>query len=140
MNTRIKVEMKPINTIVTRLGVGSTGDVQNQVTHIINHRMTQYMPYLTGVMSTKLKFVKSPTEIEVLGPYARFQYYGKLMLGIESHSAWAKKNEIKKETDVPLKYTKTNPLAGPKYDQRMMAAEGEQIRAEIQAYVDRGET
>ena len=128
MSTRIKVEMKPVNTILTRLGVNKTGNVQRFVTSTINRRITRYMPFRAGVLATKLKYIKSPTEIEVLGPYARYQYYGKVMVG----------KAPKTVTDRDLKYDKTeNPQAGPFWDKRLMAAEGRQIAAEVQKYVDR---
>ena len=128
MGTTVKVEMRPVNVILNRLGVGADGDVQMQVTRIINQRITRYMPYRTGVLATKLKHIKSPTEIEVLGPYARYQYFGKVMAGPPP----------KVVTDRDLVYTKTkNPLAGPFWDRRMMQAEGKQIANEIQRYVDR---
>lgn len=128
MGTTVKVEMRPVNVILNRLGVGADGDVQMQVTRVINHRITRYMPYRTGVLATKLKHIKSPTEIEVLGPYARYQYFGKVMVGPPP----------KVVTDRDLVYTKTkNPLAGPFWDRRMMQAEGKQIANEIQRYVDR---
>lgn len=128
MSTRIKVEMKPVNTILTRLGVNKTGDVQRFVTNTINRRITRYMPFRAGVLATKLKYIKSPTEIEVLGPYARYQYYGKVMVG----------KVPKTVTDRDLKYDKTeNPQAGPFWDKRLMAAEGRQIAAGVQKYVDR---
>lgn len=128
MSTKIHVEMKPVNTILTRLGVNKTGDVQMLLTNTVNRRITRYMPYRSSALSTKLKHIKSPAEIEVLGPYARYQYYGKVMVG----------KPPKTVTDRPLKYDKTkHPMAGPLWDQRMMAAEGAQIAAEVQAYVDR---
>lgn len=128
MGTTVKVEMRPVNVILNRIGVGADGDVQMQVTRIINQRITRYMPYRTGVLATKLKHIKSPTEIEVLGPYARYQYFGKVMVGPPP----------KVVTNRDLVYTKTkNPLAGPFWDRRMMQAEGKQIANEIQRYVDR---
>ena len=128
MSTRIKVNMKPVNTILTRLGIDKNGDVQMQATRIINQRITRYMPFRTGVLATKSKRIKSPTEIEVIEPYARYQYYGKVMVG----------KAPKVATNKPLTYSKhKHPLAGPKWDQRMMAAEGAQIAKELQTYVDR---
>ena len=129
MSTRVKVNMKPVNTILTRLGVDKNGEVQRFVTNTINRRITRYMPFRAGVLATKLKMVKSATEIEVLGPYARYQYYGKAMEGVAPKTV----------TDRDLQYDKTkNPQAGPFWDRRMMAAEGKQIAAETQAYIDRG--
>ena len=147
MGTRIKVEMKPIATILTRLGIDKTGDVQTQLTRIINKRITRYMPYRTGALSTKLKYIKSSTEIEVLAPYARYQYYGKVMVNSVTGKGHAlipdvgyryKKVAILKATDRDLKYDTTkHPNAGPFWDRRMMAAEKDAIVSDIQAYVRR---
>lgn len=147
MSTKITVKMDPVNTILKRLGVDSEGDVQQQVTSIINHRMTRYMPFRSGVLATKLKHIKSSTEIEVLGPYARYQYYGKIMVDPVTRAAgfkdkdgqWKSRRGVPKVlTDRPINYdTNKNPLAGPKWDERMMAAEGAQIAAETQDYVNR---
>lgn len=145
MAVKVKVDMKPVNTILTRLGINETGDVQMQATRIINQRITRYMPYRTGVLAMKSKYIKSPTEIEVLGPYAKYQYYGELMVDHITRSAWSPKYSWKVRTGIPLNYHRPgngeggagNPLAGPKWDKRMMAAEGAQIAKEIQTYVDR---
>ena len=48
MSTRVKVEMKPVNTILTRLGVDKTGDVQRFVTETVNRIITRYMPFRSG--------------------------------------------------------------------------------------------
>lgn len=147
MSTRVKVTMKPVNTIVNRLGVGKSGDVQRFVTETVNRRITQYMPFRSGVLATKLKFIKSPTEIEVLGPYARVTYYGKIMvdsqtgkgpMNIPGVGLRFRKGAVLKATGRDMEYDKTkNPKAGPYWDRRMMAAEGGQIAAEAQAYVNR---
>ena len=123
---RVRVKMKPVNTILTRMGVKPDGDVQMFVTNTVNRRITRYMPFRSGALSTKLKHIKSATEIEVLGPYARYQYYGKVMEGPAP----------KVVTDRDLKYDKTkNPLAGPFWDRRLIANEGAQIAGEVRRYV-----
>lgn len=147
MSTKIRLDMKPINTILTRLGINKTGDVQLKVTNIINHRITQYMPYRTGVLATKSKYIKSATEIEVVGKAATYLYYGKVMvnaktgkgpMNIPGVGLRYKKGTILKATDRDLQYDKTkNPQAGPYWDRRMMDAEGAQIVKELQTYIDR---
>lgn len=149
MSTRIKVEMKPVNTILTRLGVDKSGDVQMQVTRIVNQRITRYMPYRTGALSTDLKYIKSSTEIEVAARYATYQYFGKVMvnaatgkgpMNIPGVGLRYKEGTILKATDRPLDQKPRSPgndRAGPFWDKRMMAAEDTQIAADIQAYVDR---
>lgn len=147
MSTRIKVEMKPVGTILTRLGVNKTGDVQMQLTRIVNKRITKYMPFRSGALATKLKHIKSPTEIEVLGPYARYPYYGKVMVNSVTGKGPAmipgvgyryRKGTTLKVTDRDLKYDTTkHPDAGPLWDRRMMAAEKDAIVSDVQAYVRR---
>ena len=123
---RVRVKMKPVNTILKRMGVKPDGDVQMFVTNTVNRRITRYMPFRSGALSTKLKHIKSATEIEVLGPYARYQYYGKVMEGPAPKAV----------TDRDLKYDKTkNPLAGPFWDRRLIANEGAQIAGEVRRYV-----
>ena len=123
---QVRVKMKPVNTILTRMGVKPDGDVQMFVTNTVNRRIIRYMPFRSGALSTKLKHIKSATEIEVLGPYARYQYYGKVMEGPAPKAV----------TDRDLKYDKTkNPLAGPFWDRRLIANEGAQIAGEVRRYV-----
>ena len=146
MSTRIKVEMQPINRIVTGLGVDKQGDVQMQLTRIINKRITKYMQFRSGALATKLKIIKSPTEIQVIGPYARVMYYGKVMEDPKLHAAgfkdadgqWKSRRGVPKiVSDRPINYDKSkHAFAGPNWDKRMMANEGAAIRVEIQHYVD----
>lgn len=147
MSTRIKVEMKPVDTILTRLGVDKNGDVQMQVTRIINNRITKYMPFRTGVLSTKSKRIKSPTEIEIAAPYALYMYYGKVMVNSKTGKGPAfipgvgyryRKGTVLKATERDLNYDLTkHPKAGPFWDRRMMASEAAQIAHDIQVYVNR---
>lgn len=128
MSTRIKVEMKPVSIIVNRLGVGKDGDVQRFATNAIHRRITRYMPFRSGALATKSKHIKGPTEIEVAAPYARYQYYGKVMVG----------KAPKTVTDRDLHYdTSKNPDAGPFWDRALMSHERDAIIADIQTYVNR---
>lgn len=65
-----------------------------------------FLPFRTGML-TNLGILG--TEIGSglvvwLGPYARFQYYGKVMVGIESGKVWANRGEKKVVTDRDLQY------------------------------------
>ena len=144
IKTKVKIEMKPTKQIVKRLGLDSNGDVQKQFTNIVNNRITRYMPAgPQAVLSTKLKRITSPTEIEVAGPYAHYQYKGEVwgpnIPRIENGVVvgyWSP--IIKYPTGRKLKYSKAyNKLAGPLWDKRLMAAEGKAIQADLQRYIDR---
>ena len=145
MSTTITFEMQPIKAMLAKKGISPTGAVQAQLTNIVNRRITRYMPFRTGTL-IKLKRVISPTEIEVLGPYARYQYYGKVMVdpktgaaGFLTPEGWrSRRGASKVLTDHDLEYDTTkNPLAGPYWDRKLVAAEGKAIVAELQAFVDR---
>ena len=145
---RVSVDMKPVKQIMKRLGVDARGDVQMQMTKMVCHRITRYIPKRAGVLSSKLKFIKSPTQIEILGPYARVHYYGKIMVdpktgaaGFLTPNGWRSRRGVPKVvSNRSFDYKKTgnkHPDAGPFWDRRLMAAEGDAMRQELQDYVDR---
>ena len=125
---RIKVKMHPTAQIIHDKGLDPNGKVQMFHTMNINRRIGKYMPHLSGVLETKSKRVMDGTHIIIDSPYAKYQYYGKVMVGPPP----------KKVTDKDLTYTKTfNPLAGPYWDRRLTAAESVQIARETTNYLRR---
>lgn len=149
MSTRIRVDMEPIASILKRLGIDKNGDVQKHATSIINKRITRYMPYRTGALSTKVKYIKSPTEIEVAANYAHYQYVGKKRVNAKTGKGPAflegigfryKLGTVTKPTDIDLDqrpHSPGNDRAGPLWDRRLMAAEKDAIVADIQDYIRR---
>lgn len=127
---KVTVDMKPIRQILKAKGLSVSGDVQRFHTANVLRRITKYMPYRTGA-TIKLTIVQSPTskpEIVTDAPYAKYLYYGKVMVGKPP------KRPISKD----LKYTKTkNPQAGPFWDRALVAAEGKALQADLQRYVSR---
>lgn len=86
--------------------------------------MTPYTPTLStalrksAVAGTKIGSGK----IEYASPYARYQYYGKLMVSSVTGSAYARQGEKKVLTDKDLVYNKSKePLAGKLWFERMKA-------------------
>lgn len=144
----IKVDMAPVRTVMKRLGVTDQGDVQRFHTANALRRIQRYMPYRSGAM-IKLMIVQSPTDepfIHVDAPQARTLYYGKIMVDPVTHAAgfltpngWrSRKGAPKVVSGRDIQYDQTkNPQAGPFWDRRMMAAEGDAMRQELQNYVDR---
>ncbi len=71
---------------------------------------TPYVPALTGSLSNRTK-VQGGTIIYP-GPYARYLYFGKLMVDPETGSPWASKGATKKLTDRDLVFNQTmHPMA-----------------------------
>lgn len=143
----VRTNLKPVQRMIVDLGLHKDGDAQKHWTMDVMRRMVRYMPYRTGTMATKLTFMRSSTEIETAAPGARMLYHGKVMvdaktgkgpMNIPGVGLRYKKGTILKVTDRDLQYDQTkNPLAGPKWDQRLVAAEGDQMVADLQTYLDR---
>lgn len=71
-----------------------------------------FVPNRKGILSISVHPENDYKEVVWNTPYAQFQWYGKVMVGIKSRKVWANKGE-KKEVVVPerdLKYHK-NPTA-----------------------------
>lgn len=64
--------------------------------------------------------------MQYLAPYARYQYYGKLMVSSVTGSSYARHGEKKVLTDIDLVYSK-EPLAGKLWFERMKADKKQQI-------------
>lgn len=130
---KVDLQMHPPQQIVRRLGLNPGGKVQMFHTQNVMRRIQKFMPYRTGatikIMINQTDISKPEIVLDV--PYAKYLFYGKVMIG----------SAPKKVIDVPLKYTKTyNPDAGPFWDRKLVAAEGDQLVQELQDYIGRGES
>lgn len=138
--TRIKVNMKPAGTVMKKLGVDSGGAVQQFHTANVLKRIQRFMPKNTG---ETIKIMVAQTDIRkplilLNVPYGQFLYNGKLMVGDETGSPWARKYETKHVVEVPLQYNHSkNPLVGPFWDKRLVQAEGKAMEADLQRFIDR---
>lgn len=65
---------------------------------------SQYVPFLTGSLDQRTRV--DGNEIIYPGPYARFLYYGKVMVDPETGSTYAKKGATKVLTDKNLEFNK----------------------------------
>lgn len=135
----VKLQLLPATQIVRNKGLSKDGDVQRFHTANVLRRIIKYIPYRTGetikvtVAQTNINKPQIVTDV----PYARFLYYGVVMVGINSGSAYARRGEPKRVTNRPITYTKTkNPHAGPYWDRALIAAEGVAMIADLQRYVE----
>ena len=145
----VQVKCKSASQIIRAQGLDRNGDVQRTWTNIVNRRISRYMPYRSGALSSKLKYISGPAEITVAAPYARYQYYGKVMVDPKINAAgfltkdgtWrSRKGAAKVLTNRDLVYdTSKNANAGPYWDRRLVAAEGDAMVQEIKAYIRRRE-
>lgn len=128
MNYRL--EMKSINQLCQERGIVVNGRTQKFIDQEVIRLMDPYTPNLNGVLikSATLGTKIGSGEIHQNAPYARYQYYGKLMVSSLTGSAYASHGESKVLTDKDLQYNKhKNSQAGPFWFERMKADKKEQI-------------
>lgn len=136
----VKVYLKtnPMGQILKDKGLTANGSVQSFHTNNVLRKIIKYMPYRT---SATIKLTIAQTDINSRYivtdvPYGKYLYYGKVMVGVHSGSAWARENEPKKVINKNLEYTKIkHPQAGPFWDRALSAAEGPALAADLQRYI-----
>lgn len=115
-----RIKLNPINMIMQHLKLDKGGKAQAFHTNNVMRHMQRYMGKRTGTM---IRQMITGTQvrtglIRVPVPYAGVQYGGVSKSGKR------------------INYnTSGNPLAGPKWDQRMMQAEGEKVRSELGDFI-----
>ena len=87
-------------------------EAQKLLDDMVMTSMQPYMPMRTGTFINVTKAMSSAiagsgTVIAAAPPFGRFLYEGKVMVGEESRSPWAKKGEKKDVTNQDLDYDKS---------------------------------
>lgn len=85
--------------------------------------MKPYTPFQNGVLqkSATLGTVIGSGEIHQIAPYARYLYYGMLMVSSITGSSYARQGEKKVLTNTPLQYHNKHPQSGKMWFERMKA-------------------
>lgn len=138
MNYRL--EIQPINKIKQKRGMQDNGEVQKFIDQECIRCMAPYTPFLSGMLekSATLGTKIGSGEIRQNTPYARYLYYGKLMVSSLTGSSWSR-GEKKVLTDKDLKYNKSgHPLAGKMWFERMKADHKKSILKGAQQIANRG--
>ncbi len=142
------LEMNSVGQILKDKGLNETGDVQQFHTANVLKRIKRYMPFLSGMtykVTVAQTNIKKP-EIVTNTPYAKYLFYGKVMIdpklgvaGFMTPEGWrSRKGSVKVRTGRDLKYTRTkNPQAGPRWDRALSANEGRAMAADLQRYLNR---
>lgn len=136
----MKLNINPVNKLASDRGMDRGGIVQKYIDSECIRLMAPYTPRLNGNLEGAA--IRGTTigsgEIRQNTPYARYQYYGKLMVSSLTGSAYANKGESKVLTDRDLKYnTSRHPKAGSYWFERMKADHKQQILKGAQALAGR---
>lgn len=124
------LEIKPTDILLKERGLQDMGPVQKYIDSECIRLMAPYTPMRNGFLmrSATLGTKIGSGEINQIAPYAKYQYYGKLMVSSITGSAWARYGEKKVLTDKDLVHDKSrHPQAGPFWFERMKAEHKEEI-------------
>ena len=146
--TSAELTMKDANQIIRDKGLDPGGDAQAFHTMNVLRRIKKYMPFLSGALykMTQIQTDIRKPEIVTDAPQAKYLFYGKVMVdpklriaGFMTPEGWRSRKDVPKvRTDRDLKYTKTkNPMAGPRWDRALSAAEGKAMAEDLQRYMNR---
>lgn len=130
----IKVKINSTNKILKDHGLEQDGRAIRFLRNEADRLMNPYIPMDNGMLRRN-KTYPSNHEIKYISPYAKYQYYGKLMLA-KNGSSWAKKGEKKVETSRNLKYHTSG--TGPKWDKLMMQRRKNDLIKDVENYIKTG--
>lgn len=130
------IKTNPLKTIYTSLGLEDKGRVQQFFGKTIADNLKKYVSLKSGVQSASTRSIQGGTKVIINVPYARFQAGGKVMIGVRSHSPWARRGERKILTNRNLKYH-SGRLRGAKPFERMKADKGQSILNQTAKYARR---
>lgn len=122
-----KLNLKPLQEILAKRGLEENGKVQQFVGSEVLRRCDPYVPFQSGVLkNTSGQVLKNGAEVRWNSPSAKFLYYGKVMVGVNSGSPWANSGERKRVTNKDLTYNGA-PKRGAMWFERMKAEQGQAI-------------
>jgi len=100
---KFSVHTEGLDSLPDRLASASE-KAEHTVAIQVQKDTSPYVPFLTGSLDTRTRVDGS--KIIYPGPYARYLYYGKLMVDPETGSSYARKGTTKVLTDKNLVFNK----------------------------------
>ena len=128
--------MKPLKNIYSSLGLEEKGKVQQFLGKTVADNLKKYVSFKSGVQESSVNSINGGKQVIINVPYARFQAEGKVMIGVNSKSPWAKRGERKVVTGRKLTYH-SNILRGSHPFERMKADKGNKILTQTANYARR---
>jgi len=133
----ININVKEINCNPTKVAVSRDFPGANKyMAARFKAYCDPYVPFRSGHLKNTA-YVGGGTVhgyVRYPGPYARFQYGGVVMVGVMTHSPFARRGEPKRVTGKPLSYS-GGGQRGPDWDKRMMAQRGDELRQDVANYL-----
>ena len=134
MKFNVKVKMNSINKILKNHGLDKDGRAVRYLRNTADRLMNPFVPMDNGMLRRNKTYPKN-NEIKYTSPYAKYQYYGKLMLS-KTGSSWAKLGEKKVLTSKNLKYHTSG--TGAKWDKLMLQRHKNDLVKDVKNYIKSG--
>ena len=131
---KVKVRINSVNKILKDHGLNKDGRIVRFLRDDADRLMNPFVPMDNGMLRRNKTYPKN-NEIKYTSPYAKYQYYGKLMLA-KTGSAWAKLGEKKVLTSKNLKYHTSG--TGPKWDKLMLQRRKNDLIKDVENYIKSG--
>ena len=133
-NFNVKVKMNSVNKIIKDHGLNEQGNVVRFLRDDADRLINKFVPFDNGMLRRNKTYPKN-NEIKYTSSYAKYQYYGKLMLA-KNGSSWAKLGEKKVKTSKNLKYHTSG--TGAKWDKLMMQRHKKDLVKDVENYIKSG--
>lgn len=133
-NFNVKVKMNSTNRILKDHGLNKDGRVVRHLRDESDRLMNPFIPMDSGMLRRN-KTYPNNYSIKYTSPYAKYQYYGKLMLS-KTGSSWAKLGEKKVLTSKNLKYHTSG--TGAKWDKLMLQRHKNDLVKDVENYIKSG--
>lgn len=130
------IKTKPLQTIYRELGLEERGKVQQFLGKTVADNLKKYVSLKSGTQKDSVNPINGGKQVIINVPYARFQAEGKVMVGIKSRSAYARRGERKVVINKNLKYH-SNKLRGAHPFERMKADKRDKILMQTANYARR---
>lgn len=130
------LKTKPLQTIYKSLGLGEQGKVQQYLGKKVADNLKKYVSHKSGTQEASVNPINGGKQVIINVPYAQFQAGGKVMVGVKSRSAWARRGERKVVISKDLKYH-SDRLRGSHPFERMKADKGQSILNQTANYARR---
>ncbi len=118
------VDLSSLDGLKKGRGLGVNGGIQQYIDQEVLRRMVPFTPFDSGTLQNN-GYAKNG-EVVYTVPYARFLYYGKVMVSPSTGSTWAKNGEEKIRTQRSLQF-KGGPMRGAYWFLRMKTQYGQEI-------------
>lgn len=130
------IKTKPLQTIYRELGLEERGKVQQFLGKTVADNLKKYVSLKSGTQKDSVSPINGGKQVIINVPYARFQAEGKVMVGVKSRSAYARRGERKVVINKNLKYH-SNKLRGAHPFERMKADKRDKILMQTANYARR---